>query len=182
MKLLVDFFPILLFFIAYKTYDIYVATMVAIAASVVQVAWIWTRHRRVENMHLITLAIIVVFGGATLLLQDELFIKWKPTVVNWLFALVFIGSHFFGEKTIIERMMSANITLAKDKWSQLNWSWSGFFVFLGVTNLYVVYNYDTDTWVNFKLFGMMGLTLVFVVIQGFFLVKHMQQDTPDNER
>ncbi|MDH5548104.1 MAG: septation protein A [Gammaproteobacteria bacterium] len=179
MKLLIDFFPILLFFIAYKTYDIYVATMVAIAASVVQVAYIWTKHRRVENMHLITLALVVVFGGATLLLEDEMFIKWKPTVVNWLFAVAFLGSQFIGEKNLVERMMGASITLERGLWAKLNWSWVLFFVFLGVVNLYVVYNFDTDTWVNFKLFGMMGLTLAFLLIQGFFLMKHIEPEGPN---
>jgi len=176
MKLLVDFFPILLFFIAYKAYDIYIATAVAIVASVAQVAYLWLSKQKIETMHLATLAMIVVFGGATLLLQDELFIKWKPTVVNWLFGVVFIGSQFFGEKNIIERIMGQNIDLPKILWSRLNTSWAGFFIFLGVANLYVVYNYDTDTWVNFKLFGMMGLTLAFVVVQGFFLMKHIKAE------
>ena len=181
MKFLFDFFPILLFFVAYKVYGIYAATIVAIVASVMQVGYIWFTQRRVENMHLITLAMVVVFGGATLLLQDELFIKWKPTVVNWLFALVLLGSQFYGEKTIIERLMGATVTLPNPLWTRLNLSWTGFFVFLGVINLYVVYNYDTDTWVNFKLFGMMGLTLAFVLVQGVFLMKYMDQAPPNSK-
>ncbi len=111
MKFLYDFFPILLFFIAYKLYGIYAATVVAIAASLVQVGMFWLKHRRFENMHLITLALILVLGGLTLWLQDETFIKWKPTIVNWAFAAAFLGSRFIGEKTLVERMMGSAIEL-----------------------------------------------------------------------
>lgn len=174
MKFLYDFFPILLFFIAYKIYGIYAATAVAIGASFVQVGWYWLKYRRFENMHLITLALLVVFGGLTLILQDETFIKWKPTVINWLFAMVFLGSQFIGKKTIVERMMGANIDLPAAVWPRINMAWAGFFVFLGVVNLYVMQNYDTDTWVNFKLFGMTALTLVFIVGQGLYLARFMK--------
>lgn len=180
MKFLFDFFPILLFFLAYKVYDIYVATAVAIAASFIQVGLHWLKHRKIENSHLITLVILILFGGATLLLQDETFIKWKPSVVNWVFALVFLGSQFIGNKTIIERMMSKSISLPAAIWTKLNLSWVVFFIALGLINLYVVYNYDTDTWVNFKLFGMMGLTIVFIIGQAFYMSRHMQTSTIDN--
>ena len=180
MKFLFDFFPILLFFLAYKVYDIYVATAVAIAASFIQVGLHWLKHRKIENSHLITLVILILFGGATLLLQDETFIKWKPSVVNWVFALVFLASQFIGNKTIIERMMSKSITLPAAIWTKLNLSWVVFFIALGIINLYVVYNYDTDTWVNFKLFGMMGLTIVFIIGQAFYMSRHMQTSTIDN--
>jgi len=187
MKFLADFFPVLLFFVAYKVYDIYVATAVAIVASFVQVTVHWLKHRRFENMHLITLAIMVVFGGATLFLQDEMFIKWKPTVINWIFAAVFLGSHYIGEKTIIQRMMGQAMTLPDQVWLKLNISWILFFVAIGVLNLYVVYNFDTDTWVNFKLFGLMGITFAFVILQIPFLTKYITPDdddpkTGDNER
>lgn len=176
MKFLYDFFPILLFFIAYKIYGIYAATAVAIAASFVQVGWYWLKHRRFENMHLITLALLVVFGGLTLFLQDETFIKWKPTVINWLFGLVFLGSQFIGKKTIVERMMGANIELPAAIWPRINMAWALFFVFLGFVNMYVMYSFDTDTWVNFKLFGMTGLTLVFVLGQGLYLARFMKNE------
>lgn len=181
MKFLADFFPVLLFFLAYKFYDIYVATAVAIVASFVQVGYHWFKHRRVENMHLVTLAIMVVFGGATLLLQDEMFIKWKPTVINWIFGAVFLGSHFIGQKTIIERMMGQAITLPSQVWVKLNISWIAFFIATGLINLYVVYNFDTDTWVNFKLFGLMGLTVAFVFLQIPFLTKYIKEDTEKNK-
>jgi len=176
MKFLFDFFPILLFFAAYKYADIYVATAVAIAASIVQVAYNWIKHRRVETMQWITLGLIVVFGGATLYLKDEMFIKWKPTVLNWMFALAFLGSQYIGKKNLVERMLTTNISLPPDVWTRLNWSWVTFFVFLGCANLYVVYNFDTDIWVNFKLFGMMGLTIAFVLLQAVFLSRHVKPE------
>jgi len=181
MKFLFDFFPILLFFVAYKLYGIFVATAVAIAASFVQVGLHWIKHRRFENMHLVTLALIVVFGGLTLFLQDEAFIKWKPTVINWLFAIVFLASQFVGKKTLVERMMGAKLELSACVWSRLNMGWSLFFIFLGAVNLYVFTYYDTDTWVNFKLFGLMGLTLVFLVGQSFYLMRHIVIEEPENE-
>lgn len=176
MKLLFDFLPIFLFFIAYKVYDIYVATIVAIVASCLQVTFFWFKHRRVETMHIITLVLIVVLGGATLLFKDETFIKWKPTGVNWMFGLVFLGSQFIGKKTILERMMGANITLPAGIWTRLNAAWALFFIALGFINLYVAYNYDTDTWVNFKLFGMMGLTIGFIVLQAIYLSRHIKHE------
>ena len=172
MKFLFDFLPILLFFIAFKLYDIYVATAVAIVVSVVQVGWLWLQYRRVERMPLITLALIVVLGSATLLLHDENFIKWKPTAVNWLFGVVFLGSQFIGKRPLIERMMGGNMELPAAVWVRLNLAWAVFFVAMGLANLYVAFNFDTDTWVDFKLFGMLGLTLVFVVAQAFYLARH----------
>jgi len=179
MKLLFDFFPILLFFVAYKLFDIYVATAVAIAASFAQVGYAWWRNRKLEPMHLLTLVIIVVFGGLTLYLQDEMFIKWKPTVINWLFGLVFIASQWWGEKTMIERMMGGNLSLPDGVWRRLNLSWSSFFVMVGAANLIVVYGFDTETWVNFKLFGMLGLTLVFVVLQSIYLSRYVPEPNPE---
>lgn len=175
MKILFDFFPIILFFIAYKLQGIYAATVVAIAATIIQVAFTWIKYRKVENMHLITLALIVVLGGATLYLQDERFIKWKPTIVNWLFGIAFLGSQLIGKYTFIERMMRKNIDLPSAIWKRLNMSWALFFIFLGFANLYVFQNYDTDAWVNFKLFGMLGLTFAFVLIQAVYLSRHMPE-------
>jgi intracellular septation protein len=176
MKLLFDFFPIFLFFIAYKFFDIYVATAVAMIASAAQVAWTWHRHRQVETLNLVTLGLIIVLGGATLLFKDETFIKWKPTVVNWLFALAFLASQYIGPKPILQRMMANNISLPNAIWARLNWSWIIFFLAIGAVNLYVAFHFDTDTWVNFKLFGMMGLTVVFVICQAFYLSRHVKPD------
>jgi intracellular septation protein len=187
MKLLFDFFPVVLFFITFKMHEdpqqgILVATAVIIVATVAQVAVTWLRQRRVQKMHLVTLALVVVFGGATLLLKDEIFIKWKPTVVNWLFAAAFLASEFIGKKNLVRRMMDASVNLPDIAWRKLNLSWVVFFSVMGVVNLYVVYNFDTDTWVDFKLFGLLGLTLVFVVAQSFYLVRHMEaEDGPEEE-
>lgn len=181
MKLLFDFFPILLFFVSFKLFDIYIATAVAIAASFVQLGISWYRTRKVEPMHLITFAIIVVFGGLTLYLQDELFIKWKPTVINWLFGIVFLASQVMGKKTMIERMMGASLVLPNEVWRRLNASWTVFFLLLGAVNLFVIYSFDTATWVNFKLFGMMGLTFVFVILQSIYLSRHIPEPQSSEE-
>jgi intracellular septation protein len=176
MKFLFDLFPILLFFLAYKLYDIYVATAVAIGAAFLQTGLYWLKHRKFETMHLVTLGILVVFGGLTLVLHDPVFIKWKPTVVNWLFAVVFLGSRFIGRRTLVERMMSQAISVPAPIWLKLNWAWTLFFAATGVVNLYVAYNFSESTWVNFKLFGMVGLTLVFVFIQAFYLSRYIESD------
>ncbi len=181
MKFLADFFPILLFFISYQLYDIYVATAVAITAAFLQVGYSWFVRHHVERMHLITLGLLVVFGGLTLILRDPLFIKWKPTVVNWLFGLVFLGSHFIGDKTMVERMMKHAVVLPGRIWSRLNISWSLFFIASGILNLYVAFNYPEATWVNFKLFGMLGLTMLFIILQAFYMARHIQDATPTKE-
>jgi len=182
MKLLFDLFPVVLFFIAYKMYDIYTATAVIIVASIIQVGYFYFKNKRVEKMHVITLALILVLGGLTLILQDENFIKWKPTIVNWGFALVFFGSHYIGEKPIVERMMSQAIALADNIWIRLSWLWILFFIISGITNLYVAFNYDTDTWVDFKLFGLMGMTIVFILIQGVYISRYIEESDSDAEK
>ena len=178
MKLLFDFFPVVLFFVVYKMHDdphqgFMYATAAIIVATAIQVLVLWWRERRVEKMHIAVLAIVVVFGGITLALDDPIFLKWKPTIVNWLFALVFLGSQFVGAKNIVRRLMESKVTLPAPVWTKLNASWVVFFVVCGALNLFVVYNFDTDTWVDFKLFGLMGLTLVFVLGQGFYMMRHM---------
>ena len=173
MKFLFDIFPVILFFVAFKFFGIYTATAVAIVATFLQIGWIWYRHRKVDNMLWISLAVIVVFGGATLLLHDETFIKWKPTVLYWLFgATLLIADAGFG-KNLIKAMMGKQMTLPEIVWRKLLLSWVGFFVVMGTLNLYVAFNFSTDTWVNFKLFGGMGLMLVFVLLQALMLSKHI---------
>lgn len=179
MKILLDFFPIFLFFIAYKLYGIYVATAVIIAASIVQVSFFWFKNHRVEKMHLITLILVVILGGATILLQNPLFIYWKPTVVNWAFAIAFFGSQFIGQKNFIQRLLEGQVTVTSEQvWIRLNFAWVGFFIAMGAINLYVAFNFEENTWVNFKLFGMMGLTIIFVIAQSFYLMRYI---VPDNE-
>ena len=204
MKQLFDFFPILLFFIVYKFYldlpddlilglnqvfpfmgmqpgeskhAIYLATLTAILATIVQVAVTAILSRKVEKMHIITLILLIVFGGATLLLKDPVFIKWKPTAINWLFAAVFLGSQFIGQKPLVERMMGHALEVTDaGVWKRLNLAWVGFFIFSGVANLVVAFNFSEDIWVDFKLFGLMGLTLLFVVGQAFYLARYMPTD------
>jgi intracellular septation protein len=173
MKFLFDLFPVILFFVAFKAYDIYVATAVAIAATFVQVGWLKLRGKRVDPMLWASFAIIVVFGGATLALQDETFIKWKPTVLYWLFGAVLAGSAAF-RRNLIRVMLSDQVQLPDPVWARLNWSWIGFFVFMGALNLYVAYNFSTDHWVNFKLFGGMGLMLLFVLAQALVLARYVE--------
>ncbi len=181
MKFLADFFPVLLFFVAYHFFGIYVATGVAIGAAVLQVGYLWLRHRKVEKMQWVTLGLLVVFGGMTLILHDPLFIKWKPTVVNWLFAVAFLGSILFRGPTLIQRMMGHAIELPPPIWSRLNLAWGLFFILLGAANLHVAFNYPEETWVNFKLFGMLGLTLLFVVAQSLYLARYMHEEPPGVE-
>lgn len=187
MKLLYDLFPLLLFFAAFKFYDIYVATAVAIVASIVQVGGFWLKHRRFETLQLITLVIIVVFGGLTLLLHDDAFIKWKPTLVYWVLAVLVLGSQFIGKKTFVERLLGQQISLPPSAWARQNLSWGIFFVLLGCLNLYVAFFFRLDLneverqaiWVNFKVFGLLAITFIFVLIQGFFMARHTQSSQKD---
>ena len=177
MKFLFDLFPVILFFAAFKLGDIYLATGVAIAATFVQIAWSWLRHRKVENMMWISLAIISVFGGMTLLLHDETFIKWKPTILYWVFAGSMAFSALLLKKNPIKAMLGEQLTLPEPVWGKLNLAWIAFFAVMGVLNLVIAFNFPTDTWVNFKLFGGIGLMLVFAVIQGLMLSKYIEEKT-----
>ncbi|MBI4990389.1 MAG: septation protein A [Rhodocyclales bacterium] len=175
MKFLFDLFPVILFFIAFKVSGIYVATAVAIAATFAQIGWLLLRGRKVDAMLWVSLAIIVVFGGATLWLQDETFIKWKPTVLYWLFGAVLAGSTLLFRRNLIRKLMEEQVSLPDRVWVQLNASWIGFFALMGAANLIVAFNFPTDTWVNFKLFGGMGLMLAFVVGQSLLLAKYIEE-------
>ena len=163
MKFLFDLFPVILFFAAFKVAGIYVATTVAMVATVLQIAWVWFKHRKVDAMQWLSLLIIGVFGGATLIFHNETFIKWKPTVLYWLFGVVLLGSVVFVRKNIIRAMMEQQVSLPEPMWGRLNLVWALFFLVMGCLNLYVAYNFDTDVWVNFKLFGSMGLMVVFIL-------------------
>lgn len=203
MKLLIDFFPIILFFITYHQAgaiventplgglfdpsqpEIIVATMlatgVAIVASFVQVGGYWLKTRSVEKMHIFSLILITVLGGVTIAFGDPAFIQWKPTVLNWVFAGAFLISQYVGKKSLVHRMMGGQIELPAPVWKRLNFSWVGFFILSGFANLYVAFYYAIeldektrmDTWVNFKLFGLLGLTFIFVIAQALYLAKYM---------
>ncbi len=175
MKFLFDLFPVILFFLAFKLYDIFIATAVAIAAAIAQIGWLWFRRRQVDKMMWVNLAIIVIFGGATLISQDETFIKWKPTVLYWLIAAVLVASHVIFKKNLIQTMLEKQMVLPLPIWSRLNWSWASFFLIMGCVNLYVAFSFPLDTWVSFKLFGATGLMLVFVIGQVMLLGKYLQE-------
>lgn len=206
-KLLFDLFPVIVFFVAYKLGDanveatrdllaglglpqpagagekpgIYLATLVAIVASFAQIAWVKLRGHKVETMLWVTLGIIVVFGGATLWLHDESFIKWKPTVLYWIFAAIIFGAALFG-RNVIKSLMGKQMELPDRAWGRLNASWGGFFAFMGVANLWVAFTFSTDVWVNFKLFGSLGLMLVFVIGQSMMLTKYLDQQDLDKAK
>ncbi|MDP6968278.1 MAG: septation protein A [Gammaproteobacteria bacterium] len=182
MKLILDFFPIVIFFIVYKvTGDLITATAVLIPATVLQIAYTRWSTGKVEKMQLVTLIMVVFFGGMTVLLKDGVFIKWKPTVVNWLFAVVFLLSQFVGKKPVVQRIMESGITLPVQAWRSLNLAWVVFFAAMGLINLYVAFNFSEEIWVDFKLFGMLGLTLVFIVVQGLYMARHMTQPPGANQ-
>jgi intracellular septation protein len=205
-KLLFDLFPVIIFFIAYKIGDanaeatrafmawiglpqavgagekpgIYLATLVAIVASFGQIGWVKLRGNKVEIMLWVSLGIIVVFGGATLWLHDESFIKWKPTVLYWIFSAIIFGAAALG-RNVIRSLMNEQMELPGPAWSRLNASWGGFFAVMGLANLFVAFNFSTDAWVNFKLFGSLGLMLVFVIGQSMMLTKYLDKAELDKE-
>ena len=169
MKLLTDLFPVILFFAAFKLKGIFVATIVAIIASTIQIGWMYYKYRKVQPVMWVSFAVICVFGGATLLLHNESFIKWKPTILYWLFSIAITCGQLFFNKNIMKGILGKQLTLTNRAWKQMNLSWGGFFLVLGCINLYIAFTFPTDTWVNFKLFGIMGLILVFSVVQGLIL-------------
>lgn len=172
MKMMFDLFPVLLFFIAFKLADIYVATGLAILASVLQIAWLKLRGDAITMMQWTSLAIIVFFGGLTLMLRDEAFIKWKPTVLYLTLALALAMGRWIFKRNLIEKLMGSQIKLPSRIWAQLNIAWIVFFLALAGLNLWVAYTFSTDAWVNFKLFGIMGITFGFILIQVFYMARH----------
>ncbi len=201
MKLLFDLFPVILFFAAFKYSEknpetaaswvatllgsalvdakqapILLATVVVIAATVAQIVWVHFRHGKVDKMLWISLGLVVVFGGLTLAFQNEAFIKWKPTILYWVFAVSMGFSALVLRKNPMKAMLGEQLTLPDAVWGKVNLSWIAFFAIMGVLNLVIAFNFPTDTWVNFKLFGGMGLMLVFVLAQGMFLSKYMEEE------
>lgn len=175
-KFLFDLFPLLLFFGAFKfTDDIFIATAVAIAAALGQFAWLRLRRHRIEVMHWINLAVIVVFGGATLFFHNDVFIKWKPTVLYWLFGAILLGARYLMGRNVVQAIMGGQVSLPRAAWERMNASWAGFFVLAGGLNLYVAFsgNYTEAQWVNFKVFGLMILLIAFVIVQSIWLSRHM---------
>jgi intracellular septation protein len=182
MQLLIDFFPIIVFFVVYQIAGMYWATGAIIVAMAIQMGIQWLRERKISKMLLVSTALVAVLGGVTILLRDPLFIQWKPTVVNWLFAAAFLGSEYVGEKNLTERVMGHAVKLDSAMWSQLNLIWVANFTVLGAANLFVVYNFDEATWVNFKLFGMLGLTLLTAVGQAIWIASKTSERSEGQEK
>ncbi len=180
MKLLFDLIPVLLFFVAYKIWGIYIATAVAIAATVLQIIWTKYRHGKVDTMLWVTFAIVAILGGATLMLHNENFIKLKPTALYWIFSAILLFSNLLFHKNLMRAMLHEKIALPVHAWNRLNLIWSVFFAALGFINLYVAYSFSTDTWVNFKLFGFTGLMLVFILAQGAWLSRYIDEKKEEN--
>ncbi len=184
MKFLFDFFPVAAFFIAYYIPDdlaqrMFVATAVAIIAVIIQVSVYWLIYRRVEKMHLVTLVVILILGGITLITHDKRFFMWKPTVVNWVFAMALMASEFIGKKNLMQRLMEHAIEMPAHVWVKLNRGWMLFFVFMGGINLYVAFNFVEHVWVNFKLFGILGLTLLFAIAQTVYLSRYLVEQNKE---
>lgn len=177
MKMLSELLPVVLFVVAYQLYGIYTATWVLMGSVILQLLWLKLSGRPIEKMHWITLAVVLVFGGLTLGLHDPLFIMWKPTVINWAFAAALLFSGWFMRRGLLQRMLENVADFPAAVVNRLNYAWVLFLFSLGALNLYIAYNFSEDVWVNFKLFGMMGLTLVFAIGQGFYLARHMPPES-----
>lgn len=183
MKILFDFFPVIVFYVAYTigkrfvgdVQSMVIATALLIAATCLQVAVTWLRQRKVEKMHIVVLVLAIVFGGATIYFREPAYLVWKVTLANWLFAVAFLTSHFIGESPLVKHMMQHAIELPDVIWSRLSYMWIAFFISIGIVNLVVARHVSFDAWVNFKLFGMLGLTFVFVIIQSVYLARHARE-------
>lgn len=176
-KLLLDYIPIICFFIAFLAYGIYVATAVAMGVSVLQVLFCWVIYKKVEKIYLMMMCVILVLGAATLIFHNPIFVKWKPTIIYWIFATTMIGSQFFGSKEpIASRLMANQIKLPNKAWENINIAWAIFFIVLSFLNLAIAYNFDTRTWVYFKFIGTLVLTLLFAIGQAIYMNQHIDKE------
>ncbi len=182
MQQFLDFVPVIAWFVAYRLYGMYVATGVIIVAMAILIGFQWLRHGKVSNMLLISGALVTILGGITLAFRNPLFFQWKVTVANWLFAAAFLGSRYFGEKTLTERMMGHAVQLDVATWRQLNMIWVLNFLVLGGANLYVLYNFDESTWANFKLFGTLGISLLTAIGQAIWIGARISQQPRDDSK
>jgi len=186
MQALIDFLPVIAFVLTYWfTGDMSQAIAVIMVAVVLQLAATWIIKRKISNMLLASAVLVVVLGGISLFLDNPLFFKWKPTGLYWLFAVVFLGSQWVGDKPVVQRMLTSiseeDMELPDHAWRKLNLAWVGFFLFAGVANIYVAYNYEEATWVNFKLFGLFGMTFVFLVLQSLWMSRYMAEPESINK-
>lgn len=178
MQLLVDYIPLVAFILAYFYKDIFFATGILMAIMPVVLVLQWLTTRKINKIYAASTALVLILGGATLAFRNPTFLYWKPTVLNWLIAAVFLGSQWIGDKPIVRRMLDNAAQLSADQWVRLNQIWVVFFSIVGGINLYVAYNFSEAFWVKFKLFGMLGLTLIFVVIQSIWLTLATQKNAP----
>lgn len=176
MKFIIDFIPIFIFFIVFKLSNIYTATLVLIASSFLLLLIHWIIYRTVDRIQLLTFVLSTLLGASTLLFHEEIYIKWKPTAIYWGLALLFVGSQLIKKKSLLQYAMGNKIILPAAIWQRLSFYWAAFFIAMGFANLYVVYNFDTNTWVNFKLFGTLGLTIVFILIQSVYMSKYIKSE------
>ncbi|MGJ3494265.1 Intracellular septation protein [Piscirickettsia salmonis] len=176
MKFILNIALLLAFFIAFKMYNLYTATAVLIIAALVQALILYIIYRKLEFAEWLTVILIIVFGAATLLLHDKELIKWKFSIVNWAFGIGIIISQYVGKKPIMQRLLDHAITMKAKIWRKLNTAWAIFFLLLGFLNIYIMYHFSDNAWVNFKTFGDIGLTLAFIVCQVFYLARHIEHD------
>lgn len=176
MKMLIEYLPVVLFAGTYFATDIYTATAVFMVAATVLALGYRVIAGKWNNTHLIVAALALVFGSMTLVFHDPLFIKLKPTVLYALFAAVLVGSVFIGERPLMQRMLESKLELKPPVWQRLTFMWAAFFLFCAVLNLYIAFEYSEVLWVKFKLFGTFGLTIIFVIAQGFYLAQHLPKE------
>lgn len=179
LNIFYDFFVVLLFFITFKLYGIYVATVVGIVGSVLQVVITRLLHKRYDKKQLLVMLVFLVFGGMTLYFHNPIFVKWKPSIIFWIFSLIFFVSQFVGKQSLIQRMMGHALTekntITKKVWRRLNLAWALFFLILGTINIFVAYHFTTDVWVNFKLYGVFSAMLLFAFAQAFYLSRYIEK-------
>jgi len=183
MKFLLDFFPAILFFISFKLWGIYPSIAVLMASSFAQIAFLWFRYHRIEPSYLVGFFIVLLLGSASLLLHNPIFILWKPTIVFWTFAIIFVAFKTFKKKTVLESMIGPKLSLPQKKWNFLNKIWMVFFIIVGSVNIYVAYHFSIATWVNFKVFGVLALTIIFIIVQSVYISKNaLTDDKPCNKK
>ena len=180
MKQILDFIPLIIFFALYKMYDIYTATGALIVATAVQLILTYVLYKKVEKMQLITFIMVTVFGGMTIFLHDDNFIKWKVTIVYAVFAAGLIIAQILG-RPIIKGMLGKEVTLPDDKWNKINYAWILFFTACSIANLYVAFEMPLDVWVNFKVFGLLGLTFLYTLFTGMYVYKHMPKEKKEEQ-
>ncbi|CAI0810539.1 Probable intracellular septation protein A [Serratia liquefaciens] len=176
MKQFLDFLPLIVFFAFYKLYDIYVASGALIVATALALVFTWFKYRKIEKMTLITFLMVLVFGTLTLVFHNDLFIKWKVTIIYTLFALALLISQLALKKPLVQRMLGKELTLPDKVWNNLNLAWAVFFLVCGLANIYVAFWLPQSVWVNFKVFGLTALTLVFTLLSGIYIYRHMPEE------